>query len=196
MAQSRWALISGVSQYGMGGALTEELLGHGVNVIATGPTLKQLDYLSPTAPAKLEKLELDVTSPESIAAAVNATKETTGGKLDFLVNNAGYGYMMPLMDADINKIRKNFDVNVFGLLAVTQAFFPLLREAKGMVVNQASITGLPGLDQPYIGTYSASKRAVVSFSNTMRVELAPFGIKVSTCDLVARRYPLILLIRS
>ncbi len=179
MAQLRWALITGVSQYGTGGALTEELLGHNISVIATGPTLKQLEYLNPNRIAKLEKLELDVTSPDSIAAAVSATERITGGKLDFLVNNAGYGYMMPLMDADINKIRKNFDVNVFGLLAVTQAFFPLLREAKGMVVNQASITGLPGLDQPYIGTYSASKRAVVSFSNTMRVELAPFGIKVS-----------------
>lgn len=177
MAQ-QWCLITGVSQYGMGGALTEELLGHNVNVIATGPTLKQLEYLNPNRTAELEKLELDVTSPDSIAAAVKATEQITGGKLDFLVNNAGYGYMMPLMDADIDKIRKNFDVNVFGLLAVTQAFFPLLREAKGMVVNQASITGLPGLDQPYIGTYSASKRAVVSFSNTMRVELAPFGIKV------------------
>ena len=85
---------------------------------------------------------------------------------------------MPLMDANIESIKRNFGVNVFGLLAVTQAFFPLLRTAKGMVVNQASISGLPGLCQPFIGAYSANKAAVVDLSNTLRVELVPFGIKV------------------
>lgn len=88
--------------------------------------------------------------------------------------------MMPLLDAEISKIKANFNVNVFGALKVTQAFFPLLRAAKGMVVNQSSIAGQPGICQPFIGSYSASKTALTDFSNTMRVELAPFDVKVVT----------------
>lgn len=87
--------------------------------------------------------------------------------------------MMPLLDADIANVKQNFDVNVFGVLAVTKAFFPLLRAAGGMVVNQASIAGLSNICQPFIGSYSASKTAVVDLSNTLRVELAPFSVKVS-----------------
>lgn len=82
------------------------------------------------------------------------------------------------MDANIESIKRNFEVNVFGLLAITQAFFPLLRAAKGMVVNHASIAGLPGVCHPYIGAYTANKSAVIDLSNTLRVELAPFDIKV------------------
>lgn len=86
--------------------------------------------------------------------------------------------MMPLLDASIMKIKQNFDVNVFGLIEVTQAFFPLLRAGQGMVVNQSSIAGMPGICQPFIGSYSASKMAVTDFSNTMRAEFKPFDVKV------------------
>ena len=147
-------------------------------MIATNLSLGLLQYLKPKGPAKLEKVELDVTSSNSISTAVKEVEQITGGRLFMLVNNAGYGYMMPLMDAEIDKIKKNFDVNVFGLIAVTQAFFPMLRAAKGMVVNQGSIAGLPGISQPYIGAYSANKTAVIDLGNTLRVELAPFGIRV------------------
>lgn len=92
--------------------------------------------------------------------------------------------MMPLLDASITSIKQNFDVNVFGLIEVTQALFPLLRAAQGMVVNQSSVAGMPGMCQPFIGSYSASKMAVTDFSNTMRVEFKPFGVKVriSICE--------------
>lgn len=149
-----------------------------MNVIATGLKLSHLEYLEPTSSAKLEKLQLDVTSPASISTAVERVETITNGQLFMLINNAGYGYMMPLIHADMSSIKQNFDVNVFGLLAVTQAFFPALRAANGLVVNQASISGLGGLCQPFIGTYSASKSAVVDLSNTLRVELAPFGVGV------------------
>ena len=139
----RWALITGVSQGGLGDALTTELLARNINVIATNIRIEDMEYLSSTPSssqdARLEKLQLDVTDLESIATARDATAKLTGGKLDFLFNNAGYGYMMPLLDCSIEGMRKNFDVNVFGLLAVTQALFPLLREAGGVVVNQSSI---------------------------------------------------------
>ncbi|KAI7082026.1 hypothetical protein KC356_g8694 [Hortaea werneckii] len=175
----KWALITGVSQGGLGDALTTELLARNINVIATNIRMEDMDYLSstpsPTQEAKLEKLQLDVTDPKSIATARDATAKLTGGKLDFLFNNAGYGYMMPLLDCSIEGMRKNFDVNVFGLLAVTQALFPLLMEAGGVVVNQSSIA-------PFIGSYQASKSALSSLSNNMRVEFAPFGVKVVTLE--------------
>lgn len=181
MAQGlqKWALITGVTAGGIGDALAQELLRRNINVIATALDLKLLDYLQrPESKVQLEKLQLDVTKPSTISDAVSQTSRITNGKLHYLFNNAGYGYMMPLLDADPAAVRKNFDVNVFGLLEVTQAFFPLLRAAKGVVVNQSSITGLTGVYQPYIGTYCATKAAVSAMSNTMRVEFAPFGVKV------------------
>lgn len=96
------------------------------------------------------------------------------------VDNAGYGYMTPILDASISAVKANFAVNVFGVLEMTQAFFPLLQNAQGMVVNQGSIAGLPGITQPYIGCYNASKCAMMNFSDALRLELAPFGVKVVT----------------
>ncbi|KAI7251523.1 hypothetical protein KC343_g1530 [Hortaea werneckii] len=182
----RWALITGVSQGGLGDALATELLARNMNVIATNIRIADMEYLSSTPSssqdARLEELQLDVTNPESIATARDATAKLTGGKLDYLFNNAGYGYMMPLLDCSIESMRKNFDVNVFGLLAVTQALFPLLREAGGVVVNQSSIAALSATYQPFIGSYQASKSALSSLSNNMRVEFAPIGVKVVTLE--------------
>ncbi|KAI7721078.1 hypothetical protein KC353_g1652 [Hortaea werneckii] len=185
--KEEWALITGVSQGGLGDALTTELLARNINVIATNIRMEDMQYLSSTSSTsqtavRLEKLQLDVTDPKSIATARDATRKLTGGKLDYLFNNAGYGYMMPLLDCSIEGVRKNFDVNVFGLLAVTQALFPLLREAGGVVVNQSSIAALSGTYQPFIGSYQASKSALSSLSNNMRVEFAPFGVKVVTLE--------------
>ncbi|KAI7340714.1 hypothetical protein KC315_g560 [Hortaea werneckii] len=184
--KEEWALITGVSQGGLGDALTRELLARNINVIATNIRMEDMQYLSSTSStsqdARLERLHLDVTDPKSIATARDATRELTGGKLDYLFNNAGYGYMMPLLDCSIEGMRKNFDVNVFGLLAVTQALFPLLREAGGIVVNQSSIAALSATYQPFIGSYQASKSALSSLSNSMRVEFAPFGVKVVTLE--------------
>jgi 1-acylglycerone phosphate reductase len=172
----RWALVTGVSNGGLGDALVMELLKQDFNIIVTALKIELLDYLPQNS--RLVKLELDVTSAVSISAATKEVQGVTDGKLDLLINNAGYGYMMPLMDTYPPAVAKNFDVNVIGLLAVTQAFFPLLGKANGIVANQCSIAGLSGGRQPFIGTYSATKAAVMSLSDTMRVELAPFGIKV------------------
>jgi len=184
---TKWALITGVSHNGLGDALTAELLGRNISVIATALKLEQLGYLSTpsdtSTTVRLEKLELDVTNSDSIASAVAATQRITNGKLDMLVNNAGYGYHMPLLDCSIDDFRRNFEVNVFGLLAVTQACSPLVREARGVVVNQSSIAGLPSTYQPFIGCYEASKSAVSKMGDVMRVELAPFGVKVRMLSL-------------
>lgn len=92
--------------------------------------------------------------------------------------------MMPLLDAPVEAVRANFEVNVFGLLAVTQAFFPLLRRAQGVVVNQCSIASMVGGRQPFIGSYCATKAAVASLNDHMRLEFAPFGVKVGLAGLV------------
>lgn len=179
-SEEKWALITGVSEGGLGDALTRELLERKINVIATALNLEHLKYFnlpSDTIP-RLEKLQLDVTNEHSITSAVQQSQAISGGRLHYLFNNAGYGYMMPLLDCSVVEVKRNFDVNVFGLLAVTQAFFPMLREAKGTVVNQSSIAGLWNTYQASIGSYTASKSAVCKLSDTMRVELAPFGVQV------------------
>ncbi|KAF2094150.1 putative short-chain dehydrogenase/reductase [Rhizodiscina lignyota] len=181
MAGTKWALVTGVSAGGMGDAEVDAFLKRKVNVIATAVDIKLLDYLhgdDEKYGASLVHVELDVTSAESIAAAVQQVEKITDGKLDFLINNAGYGYYMPLMDADIEKAKKQYDVNVWGVLAVTQAFFPLLRAAKGTVVNQSSIAGIQGFNRPFMSIYNSSKAAVTSLTDNMRVELSPFDIKV------------------
>lgn len=173
-----YCLITGVSPGGLGDALTTELLARpNMHIIATGLQLHHLDHI--TAPSdRVTKLQLDVTSPASISSAVETVERLTNGTLNYLVNNAGYGYMMPLLDADIGAVRDNFEVNVLGLLAVTQAFFPLLRMAQGVVVNQCSIASMVGGRQPFIGSYCATKAAVASLNDHMRLEFAPFGVKV------------------
>lgn len=172
-----YVLITGVSPGGLGDALATELLKRpNIHVLVSGLEEAHLSHLQESD--RISRLQLDVTSPTSRAAAVATTSKITGGRLDYLINNAGYGYMMPLLDAEAEAVKQNFEVNVFGLLAVTQAFFPLLREAKGTVVNQCSIASLQGGRQPFIGTYSATNAAVASLNDTMRVEFAPFGVNV------------------
>jgi 1-acylglycerone phosphate reductase len=132
---SIYILITGISPGGLGAALTTELLKNpDTHILATGLSLTHLSHLPLShlpLSHRISKLELDVTSPTSISTALTATTTITSGRLNYLINNAGYGYMMPLLDASPQAVKQNFDVNVFGLLAVTQAFFPLLREGKG-----------------------------------------------------------------
>jgi len=173
-----YCLITGVSPGGLGDALTTSLLTRpNIHIIATGLSLHHLDHIT-APPTRVTKLQLDVTSPSSISSAVETVERLTSGSLHYLVNNAGYGYMMPLLDAQVDAVRENFEVNVFGLLAVTQAFFPLLRRAQGAVVNQCSIASLVGGRQPFIGTYCATKAAVASLNDHMRLEFEPFGVRV------------------
>jgi NAD(P)-dependent dehydrogenase (short-subunit alcohol dehydrogenase family) len=97
-------------------------------------------------------LELDVTSTKSIASAYRTVENQTGGKLHYLVNNSGAGFVMPLLDSDIEMGQHLFDVNVWGVVRVTQTFAPLLVRAKGTIVNNISIASCLGL--PYQGMLS------------------------------------------
>lgn len=123
-------------------------------------------------------LDLDVTDAGQIAAAVKAAEERFG-RIDVLVNNAGYGYQSSIEEGDDAEIRAQFDANVFGLFAMTRAVLPGMRaRRKGHVINITSQAGFIGFAGS--GYYSASKHAVEGFSDALAAEGAPLGIKV-TC---------------
>jgi len=120
---------------------------------------------------------LDVTNAESISSAVAAIGD---GPLDGLVNNAGVAITGPLELVSIDAWRKQFDVNVFGMVAVTQALLPMLRQAKGRIVNVGSVAGRCAL--PGSGAYDSSKFAIEAITDSLRMEVRPFGISVSLIE--------------
>jgi short-subunit dehydrogenase len=123
---------------------------------------------------------LDVTDESAIARAVETVAARTQGQLHGLVNNAGVGLGGPLELVPITKTRELFEVNVIGLLAVTKAFLPLLRKARGRVVNIGSLAGI--LAMPGASSYAASKFAVQAITDSLRLELEPFGVQVTIVD--------------
>ena len=123
-------------------------------------------------------LDLDVTNAGEIAAAAKAAEEKFG-RIDVLVNNAGYGYQAALEEGEEDEIRAQFDANVFGLFAMTRAVLPGMRaRRRGHVINITSQAGFIGFAGS--GYYAASKHAVEGFSDALAAEGAPIGIKV-TC---------------
>ncbi|KAF7924498.1 hypothetical protein BELL_0041g00370 [Botrytis elliptica] len=165
-------LITGCSEGGIGDALAKSFHRQGLRVFATARNLAKIEHLKKLG---LETLSLDVTDSTSIKEAVDAVALKTGGKLDFLVNNSGAGYAMPLLDSEVSVAQKMFDINVFALVAATQAFSPLLISSKGTVINIGSIAGVsPGYWQGY---YNASKAAVNLITDQLRLELEPLGVK-------------------
>ncbi len=133
--------------------------------------------LGKNASDKLTPILLDVNNNDSIADAVKTVAEATSGELFGLVNNAGLSLNGPLELVPVPDIKKLMDVNVIGLLAVTQAFLPLLRKSRGRIVNISSGHGLLAI--PDKSAYAASKFAVQAISDSLRVELRPFGVSVS-----------------
>ncbi|TGO15386.1 hypothetical protein BTUL_0041g00720 [Botrytis tulipae] len=171
MAQ-KTILITGCSEGGIGDALAKSFHHQGLRVFATARNLAKIEHLKKLG---LETLSLDVTDSTSIKMAVDAVQLKTGGKLDFLVNNSGAGYAMPLLDTEVSVAQKMFDTNVFALVVVTQAFSPLLISSKGTVINIGSVAGIsPGYWQGY---YNASKAAVNIITDQLRLELEPLGVK-------------------
>ncbi|MFL6250780.1 MAG: SDR family oxidoreductase, partial [Actinomycetes bacterium] len=170
-------LITGATS-GIGRDAALRLARAGHLVLAGGRRPDALAALARDARGRLEPVTLDVTDPASVAAARALVERRTGGRgLDVLVNNAGYalpGPLEALADADLRGL---FDTNLFGLLAVTRAFVPAMRErGQGRVVNVGSIMGRVAM--PLLGAYNATKHAVAAMTETLRMELAPFGITV------------------
>jgi 1-acylglycerone phosphate reductase len=164
----RTALVTGCSDGGLGAALAIALHEAGLHVYATARNPAKMTEVKAKS---IETLTLDVMSDDSIAACVKQVPS-----LDILINNAGGGYNMPVADLDITEAKKLFDLNVWSLLAVTQAFLPHLLKSRGMIVNHTSSASVCTI--PFGSTYNASKAAMAAYSDTQRLELAPFGIKV------------------
>jgi NAD(P)-dependent dehydrogenase (short-subunit alcohol dehydrogenase family) len=136
--------------------------------------VRSIDSASSLRARDVEPLELDVTDPEQIAAAV----ETVGTTLDGLVDNAGIAIAAPLELVAVAELRHQLEVNVVGQVAVAQAFLPALRRAR--VVFMGSIGGRSAL--PFLGPYAASKHALEAIADSLRVELRPWGIEVSIVE--------------
>ncbi|KAJ3752411.1 NAD-P-binding protein [Lentinula raphanica] len=167
----RSILITGCSAGGIGHAFVKEFHSRGLKVFATARRLDSMSDLEGLQGVKL--LKLDVTDIESIRSARNEVASLTGGKLDILVNNA----IMAVSDMDIDIARRTFEINVHGAISMVQEFIQLLvASGDGCVVNSGSIAGI--LPLPFSAAYNGSKAAVHALSNTLRVELAPFNVKV------------------
>ncbi|KAI1112322.1 NAD(P)-binding protein [Nemania sp. NC0429] len=172
-------LITGCSDGGIGAALAVAFHNAGYHVYATTRNPAKMVELKAKG---IETLALDVLSETSIAAAVSSvSKASEGHGLDILVNNAGAHFLMPIADINIAEAKKTYDLNVFSHIAVTQAFLPLLLKAvevrgSSTIVNQTSVGASSMI--PFQSVYNSSKAAFAMLSDSMRLELQPFGIKV------------------
>jgi 1-acylglycerone phosphate reductase len=146
MPQPKSVLITGCSEGGIGPALVESFHVAGLHVYATARSRAKMARLENLAHVTL--LELDVVSQGSIDAAAEVVRKETGS-LDILVNNAGINMFKPVLDVSVDEGKRVFDVNIWGVAAMTQAFVPMLIAARGTVVNVSSIAGC--LPAPWTG---------------------------------------------
>lgn len=165
-------LVTGCST-GIGRALARELASRGHRPFATA---RRLDTIADLAADGIDTLQLDVDDTTSIERAVGEIRKLAG-RLDVLVNNAGRNVFGPILEVPLAQVRGVFETNVIGLLAVTQAVFPLMAEQRsGRIVNVGSVVGV--LPTPFAGGYCATKSAVHMLSEVLRMEVKPFGIDV------------------
>ena len=169
--------ITGCST-GFGLELARLVVARGWRAVVTARDRAKVADLAHRAEDRVLALSLDVTKPGQIADTVRAAQETFG-RIDVLVNNAGYGYQSSIEEGEEDKIRAQFDANVFGLFALTRAVLPIMRaQRSGHVLNITSVAGLVGF--PASGYYAATKHAVEGFSDALAAEAGPLGIRV-TC---------------
>jgi NAD(P)-dependent dehydrogenase (short-subunit alcohol dehydrogenase family) len=178
-ATRRAVVITG-SSTGIGRAAALHLDELGFQVFAGVRKEIDGDSLREAASDRLEPLIVDVTDREQIGAAAVRVRDATGGRLAGLVNNAGIGAGGPLELLDIDDFRHALDVNLTGQVAVTQAFLPQLRAARGRIVFVSSIGGR--MATPFMGPYHASKFGIEAIGDTLRQELRPFGMSVSIVE--------------
>ncbi len=176
---SRVWMITGTSQ-GFGSALTRAALGRGDAVIATSRNPQKVATASPDAADRLLAIAMDLRDPVQVSSAVQAALARFG-RIDVLVNNAGHGLVGAVEETSEAEIASVYETNVFGLLRVTRAILPHMRERRsGHVVNLSSIGGLVGF--PGYGIYNATKFAVEGLSEALAKEVAPLGIRVTIVE--------------
>jgi len=171
--------ITGASR-GFGRVWTEAALQRGDKVAATARQLASITDLTEKYGASVLPLELDVTKPEQVKAAV-VQAHAHFGRLDVVLNNAGYSLVGTVEEASLNELRALYETNVFGTVAVLQAVLPLLRaQGHGHVLGVSSTLG--HVAPPVIGYYASSKWAFEAIHESLAAEVAPFGIKVTIIE--------------
>ncbi|QCW98863.1 SDR family NAD(P)-dependent oxidoreductase [Aggregatimonas sangjinii] len=166
--------ITGASS-GFGKAISEYAASKGYKVIATARRKEKLDELAATAPEQIKAISMDVTSREQVKQRVNEAIDTFG-RIDVLINNAGYGIVGALEETPEEEFRNQMETNFFGAVAVTQEVLPYLRkQGSGAIVNMSSMGG--NMSFSGFSAYSASKFALEGASEALAQEVAPFGIK-------------------
>jgi NAD(P)-dependent dehydrogenase (short-subunit alcohol dehydrogenase family) len=177
MENNKVWLVTGASK-GLGLALVKKLLSEGYKVAATSRNLSDLNKAVDVHSEQFLPLAVNLTNEDSVQEAVELTVKTFG-KIDVVVNNAGYGLLGGIEELTDREARDNFEVNVFGSLNVIRKALPYLRAQKsGHILNVSSIGGFTGAFAGG-GIYCATKFAVNGFSETLSAEVAPFGIKVT-----------------
>lgn len=171
--------ITGCST-GFGRELAKAVLERGWNATVTARDPAAIADIVADYPERALSAALDVTDKSQIAAAVGAA-QSRFGRIDVLVNNAGYGYRSALEESDDEEIRRLFDTNVFGLIEVTRAVLPLMRRQRsGHIINISSVAGR--VANPGSSLYAASKFAVNGLSKGLAQEVRPLGIKVTIVE--------------
>jgi NADP-dependent 3-hydroxy acid dehydrogenase YdfG len=176
---SKVIFITGASR-GFGKIWAEAFLKRGDKVAATARNINHLDDLVAQYGDQVLPLQLDVNNRKADFAAVQQAKDYFG-RIDVLINNAGYGLFGAIEETSEKEARDQIEVNVFGLLWVTQAVIPIMREqGYGHIINLSSVLGLVSV--PTLGLYNASKYAVEGITETLAAEVKQFGIKVSLVE--------------
>ncbi len=181
-AQDKGAVLVTGASTGIGKACAQLLAQSNYKVFAGVREIESGKRLQEQCSNNLSPVILDITNPDQIAAAFKAVKKALGpGRhLKALVNNAGIGVVGPVEFFPLSVLRRHFEVNVIGHIAVTQIFLSEIRKGKGRIVNMSSVSGRIAL--PLIGAYAASKFAMEALTDALRRELKPWGIPVSIVE--------------
>jgi NADP-dependent 3-hydroxy acid dehydrogenase YdfG len=178
MSQKVW-FITGTSR-GFGRVWADAALKRGDKVAATARTLESIADLKDKYGESVLTLELDVTEPDEVRAAV-AQAHAHFGKLDVVLNNAGYSLVGTIEEANADDVRALYETNIFGTLSVIQAALPILREqGSGHIIGISSTLGLVAM--PVIGYYCSSKWAFEAIHESLAMEVKPFGVKVTIVE--------------
>ena len=173
-------VVTGASR-GIGRACALKLAKIGFHVFAGVRKLSDAETLQKDSNNAITPIFLDITDDKSIQSASEIVAEAIGARgLKGLVNNAGIAVAGPLEFLNISELRRQLEVNVIGQVAVTQVFLPLLRQGKGRIVNISSMEGLMAM--PFVGPYCASKFALEALSDSLRMEMKPWGVSVSVVE--------------
>ncbi len=174
MMAKNW-FITGVSS-GLGREIMKAALARGDNVVGTLRDMRLKAEIESLAPGRAFVVQLDVDDAARTMPAVEEAVGLLGGRLDILVNNAGFGIFGPVEHCSEDDYRRVMETNFFGLIRVTKAGLPYLRESRGMIVNLSSVAGFVG--NGGMSVYNASKFAVEGLSEALAQELDAFGVRV------------------